>query len=187
MRTAGCFHHLRGALSMRHPSRKAFGLAEILLSTALMGALLASVAVAMHASSRSYTENTKITEVTQTARFIMSKMETEIRRCEDVGISGSTLTILPLIDASNLTKIEYEYTGGVLNYKRTVNGTVTSYPLLSSTDDVKLTSFTTNLVSGKDAAGNNCTISATMKMTFVCDGNSFTVTASAAPRRNQVY
>ena len=152
-----------------------------------MAMLLGSVAAAIGAGLQSYSETTKIAAVTKTGRFILSKMAKEIRTAEDVSSTSTTLTILPIDDGSGLTQIQYEFLNGVLNYKRTVNGQVTSYPLLDSTDTVTLNSFTTTLISGKDSNNQNCTVSATAKLTFSVGSNSMSLTVSAAPRRNQIY
>ncbi|MFB3891860.1 MAG: PilW family protein [Phycisphaerae bacterium] len=162
-------------------------LAEILMAMAIIATLLASVAVAMKASLSSYKANDEMAAVTQTARSILSRMDREIRTAEDVNWSSNTLTILPALDGSGLTQVQYVFQNGVLSYKRTVNGTTTAYPLLDSTDRVSLTSFTASPVSGLNANSQPCTVSMTTTLTFRIGDQTFSVTSSAAPRRNQRF
>ena len=121
---------------------RGFTLVEALLSLALLAMLLASVAVAVHASLQSYTANDRIASVTQTSRVILSRMMSEVRSADDVDSSATLLTITPPDDGSGLTQIQYEYTSGGLHYRRTVNG-VQSDDILTGdgADEIVISAF----------------------------------------------
>lgn len=169
------------------PRAQAFTFVEILVALALMAALLAAVAVAMNASVTSYGENQEMSSITQTARFVIARMTKEIRQAEDVNITSTKVSIVPIADGSGLTLIEYEFQSGSLFYRRTVNGATTASTLIDSTDTVKLLAFTPAAVAGKDASGNNCNVEISVQLTFSTGGQTFSVSGSAAPRRNQLF
>jgi len=167
--------------------KSGFTIIELLMATAIMAGLLTSVALAMHASLKSCSENDRMAAVTQSARSIMSKMSHEIRACEDISGTSTKLILLPVDNGTGLTQIQYEITNGSLFYRKVVNGVTTSYPLLDGSDRVKVTSFAVTTVSGKDAAGTTCTVNVTVKLVLNIDSQTLSVTASGCPRRNQTY
>ena len=175
--------------SRRHGPRRPAGLSlvEVLLSLAITGMLLGAVAFAMQGSFDSYRENDEISAVTATARSILSKMAHEIRASDETSCTGTSVSILPVADGSGLTRIDYTYSNGNLNYVRTVSGTATTYPLIVSTEKVKLTSFTPSATAGLDVANNNCNKVIKLNLTFTVGDQTFNVTTSAAPRRNQLW
>jgi prepilin-type N-terminal cleavage/methylation domain-containing protein len=162
-----------------------FSLIEVLISLALLAALLTAIAYAMQGSASSYSQNDEISAMTQTARSVLSKMAHEIRASNDTSFTGTHITIFPIASGSGLTQIEYNYQNGNLNYITTVNGVVTSYPLITSTEKVRLSAFTVARTQGVDANNTACTAVLTASMTFTAGRQTFNVTASAAPRRNQ--
>lgn len=163
-----------------------FSLVEILISLALMAALLTSVAAAIQASLQSYRENETITEASQTARSCLARMMREVRTADEVDSTSARLTILPPADGSGLTQIQYELSGGALYYRRTVGGTTTSQALLAATDDVRISSFNISRVTGS-SGGTTYTKSITARIGLAADGQNFYTTASASLRRNQEY
>lgn len=161
-----------------------FTLVEALLALTLLAMLLASVAVAIHASLQSYTANERIASVTQASRVILSRMMSEVRAADDVDSSGTQLTIWPPADGSGLQKIQYEYIDGKLHYRRTVNG-VQSDDILTGdgADEIAISTF--SIVREDSSKG----VPLSVKVRLVLDRGpaSFAVTASAAIRRNQQY
>jgi prepilin-type N-terminal cleavage/methylation domain-containing protein len=175
---------------MAPPKNKTgFTLVEILLSIALLGMLLTAVAAAMHASFQSYDQNDKLASVTQVARSILDRMTREIRTAIDIDPNSTStrLGIQPPAD-SGVQRIEYEYTGGALYYRRTIGGVTTSQALLSPTDDVRVTSFLVlSRETGQDWQGYTCTKNVKIRLDLLVDSQALSLTASGVLRRNQVY
>lgn len=168
--------------------RHGLSIVEMLIALALVAALLTAVGAALHASIQSYSENDELAAVTQSARSIMNRMAKEIRSSEDVSSTSTSLTILPAADGSGVQEIKYELAGGKLNYHVKTAGTWATHVLLGDTDDrVRVTAFSVNRVMGTDATGQACTKTASVKLTFAIDNQSFTLTASGSPRRNQLF
>lgn len=162
----------------------AFTLAEAILALAILAMLLASVAVAVHASIQSYTENDRIASVTHASRIILSRMMAEVRSAADVNSSDTQLTITPADDGSGLQQIQYEYTGGLLHYRRTVNGVQSDHVLLGDgADGIVISAFS---IVREDSNGG-VPLSVKVRLVLVRGTASFAVTASAAIRRNQEY
>jgi len=171
----------------RDATRGGFGLIELLLSLAIMAMLLAAVSAAIHTSLKSYQENQKIAAVTQSARSILDRMMRDVRTAAAVDSAATELTIIPPDDGSGLEQLKYDFTGGVLYYRRTVSGQTTSHVLLGSGDEVTVSDFTVTREVGQDWQGTPCTKSITASLSLAAGGYTFSVTASAAPRRNQLY
>lgn len=168
-------------------SKSGFSILELLIALTLMAALLTSVGIAMKASFQSYSENEKIAAATQAGRSVLGRITNDIRTAEAVDSTSTQVSIIPPDNAEGVQLIQYEFDGGTLYYRRTVNGTTTSYVLLGGNDDVTVSSFNVDREVGVDWQGNNCTKSITLQVTFVVDDRTLSLTASADPRRNQIY
>lgn len=171
------------------PSRKtrAFTVVELLLAAAIMAMLLASVAIAMHASLMSYRENEKIAETLQVARVVLSRITSELRTAEAVDCGSQWISIIPPVNPENVTEIEYELDGGTLYYRRTVSGQEVTQAFISSDEDVQIEQFAVSSETDVDGEGITYTKSLTVKMTLRSGDNRFSLTASACPRRNRTY
>lgn len=168
--------------------KSGFTIAEMLMALTILAMLLSAVAIAMHASLQNYDENTKIAQLTQTARVVLNRMMSEIRTTDAVDSASQRVTIIPpQPDPGNLTEIEYELDDGVLYCRRTVNGTRTSEPLIASDDDVQVAGFTVTRETGIDGDEVEYTKSVTVQLDLQSGDNTFSVTASAYPRRNLQY
>ena len=176
---------------MRATSNKGFTVLEMLLSVTVLAMLLAAVAVAVHGSLTNSAENAKIAAATQAARFALNRIMRDIRTAAAVDeYAGSTkVTIVPPEDGSGTQQIQYEYDAGqrTLLYHVTVNGSKTTHTLFGGQDDVTVRSFHAIYELGKDWQDLDCTRSVTVRIEFEVDNQTFAVTASAAPRRNQLY
>ena len=162
----------------------AFTLAEAILALAILAMLLAAVAVAVHASMQNYTENERIASVTQTSRVILSRMMAEVRSAADVDSSDTQLTITPAEDGSGLQQIQYEYTGGKLHYRRTVNSVQSDHILIGDgADGIVISAF--SIV--REDSDEGVPLSVKVRLVLVRGAASFAVTASAAIRKNQEY
>ena len=167
-------------------ARRGLTVVEMLISLALMAALLASIAGGMYASMRTFEENDDMAAVSQSSRYILNRMTSEVRTADAVDASSPTLLrIIPPPNVENIAMIEYQFSSGTLIYKRTIAGVTTSSVLLDTAGDVQIKSFTATPVLGPDSQGVTCTKSVTIRMELQAGNKTFPMTASASPRRNQ--
>lgn len=172
----------------RRSNNTGFTLVEILLAVAIAGLLMAAVGTAFHASMTSYRENQKIAAVTQAARSVLNRMMRDIRAAAAVNVQPLQVAIVPPEDGSGTEEIryEYDYDNQGLYCRRTVGGITTSYPLLGG-DGIEVITFCATSELGKDWQGVPCTKSVTVRLEFRIGGQTCDVTATASPRRNQLY
>lgn len=165
------------------------GMVEMLIALAISAMLLGSVALAFHASLNSVDENQKIASATQNARVVLNRMMTEARRAVDVECTAQRLRILPPADGSGLTLTEYEFipATGIMWYRQTINGTQTSYPILTPDDGVQINGFNISYSYGQDYQGQLCTKVMTAWLDLQVGQNKFAVTTSISPRQNQEW
>jgi len=173
---------------MARRNTNAFTLVEMLLALGLTAALMAAVGAAIHGSLSSYRENEQMARATQAARSVMDRITRDIRAAEAVSVTSFEVTIIPIDDGSGTDEIryEYDYQTRILTYYRTVDGVTSSYPMLGA-GDVELTMFYAMSELGKDWQKVPCTKNVTLRVEFAVGGEITRVTASAAPRRNQLY
>lgn len=172
---------------MRHRHTSAFTLFEALIALSITAMLLASVATVFNASLTSYRENDTLAEVTQTARVTLDRIMRDVRRADDVNYTATQITIFPVSDGSGLQQIQYDYVGGTVWYRKTVNGATTSYPVLTGTDTVAVVLLSVTGQAGKDYNNVNCTKAVTLRLDLKSKNQTLSLTASGSPRRNQVY
>lgn len=169
-----------------------FTLVELLLGLAISAMLLAAIAAAVHASLMSYQENEKSASLTQTARAVLNRLVNDVRTAQAVTSTETSLTIIPPDNGSGITEVQYDFTGGQLLYRVTQNGTQSSHVLVdgpagAGANEAQISAFTVLREVGLDWQGFECTKSATVRLVLSIDGDTFGVTATAAPRRNQTY
>ncbi len=175
-----------------------FTVVELLLAVAIMAMLLASVAIAMQAALGSYRENEKIAEVMQMSRAVLNRMMSEVRTADAVNsespqhisIIPPLNSIIPPLNSEHVTEIEYELVDGALYYRRTVNGEEVTQTFISSDENVQIQFTVTTppeLGTAVDEEGVTYTYikSVTINLTLSSGSNTFKLTASACPRRNQ--
>ncbi len=165
---------------------RAFTLVEVLLSIAITAMLLTALGAAVHTSVQGYTENEKISNMTQSGRTVLARIVRDIRTCDAVDANSTLITIIPA-DANGPQQVQYEYTGGLLYYRRTVNSVTTSSVLLGSGNNVSISSFTISRTTGADWKNLSCIKDISLKLVLNVGGQTMTVTASASPRRNQTF
>ncbi len=166
---------------------KGLTVAEMLIALALLAALGGAVAAASHAFLQAHSENVRLADLAQRGRVVLKRLAGETRTAVAVDIGTSRLTIAPAPNGEGLTQLEYELDGGTLYYRRTVNGTETSYPLVDAAGDVRVGTFSVSRVTATDKDGVQYTRSVTVQLTLTdADGrNSLPVTTTATLRRNQ--
>ncbi len=171
---------------VKYRSIGAFTLIELLLALSLLSTLMVAVGVAVDASLYSYAENEKIADFNQVARVILTRMSHEIRTAAAVDSTDSEITIIPP-GGGDVTQIQYAFEGGTLYYRRTTGSGMTESVLVAGDENVHLTTFYVIRETGLDWQGLSCTKSLTIRMGFTSGGETFWITASASPRRNQLY
>jgi type II secretory pathway pseudopilin PulG len=162
-------------------------LVEVLLSLAILAALMAALGVAVHASLASYRENDKITSSTQAARAVLERLSRDIRTAAAVDAQTDTVTIIPPDTGSGIQQVQYEYdsANGQILYRVTANGQTTSHVLLGG--NVEVTAFSVTTLMGQDWQGLTCIGRLTIRIGLSVDNQTIDVTSSVAPRRNQLY
>lgn len=166
--------------------RRAFTLAEILLAMAILAVLLTAVAAAMQASFKGYKDNDRLAAANQAARSVMNRITRDIRSCYDAQTTATSVSIVT--NSTGLTVIKYELINQALHYSKT--GIATSILLGDGNDRIKVTDFSacSDQNTGHDSKGRPCSTWVMVSMTIVVDNvQSFTLTATADPRANQLY
>ncbi len=163
-----------------------FTLMEALITLAIMAVLMAALGTAFSASMTSFQENQRIATASQTARAVLQRMMGEIRTCAAVDANSASITILPP-DANIVQRIQYRYdpANKRLTYVRRIGGTDYSYTACG--EDGSLKAFTVTTTTGQDWQGITCIKNVRVAMTLQFGPQTFQVTASASPRRNQVF
>jgi len=161
----------------------AFTMVELLISLAITGLLLASVAVGAHAYLKSCKDNERIVSLTETSRLVLSRMMVETRAAADLDSTATQLTITPIDDGSGLEQIQYEYINGQLHYRRTVYGQQSDQVLIGDGDEITINEF--SVLREDDPEG--VPVSVKVRLVLTLDNESFHLTASAVIRQNQEY
>jgi len=111
-------------------------------------------------------------------------MMVEARAAADLDSTATQLTITPIDDGAGLEQIQYEYTGGQLHYRQTVNGQQTDQVLIGDgSDNITISEF--SVLREDDAEG--IPVSVKVRLVLARDNESFPLTASAVIRRNQKF
>jgi len=176
----------------RRRATGAFSVVEVLLSVTILAVLVSSMAVAFQASLRNCEENDQIASATQTGRSILNRVTTQIRGAQaiDLDVSYGELVILMPTVGSDQRQVRYSFDADnqVLNYEERINGVLTEQQvLLGNGQDVQVVNFHATIQIGKDWQGVTCAKSVMAFLTFQQDGRQTSVSASASPRRNQIY
>ena len=163
-------------------SNAGFTLVEVLLSLAIMGMLLAAVALAFNASAVNYNENEAMFKAMNTARQALLRITTEIRTAQSValigggagGADGNTQCSMITADSRNIT---YRYNSGNNTLYLDDNTTSSNYVLCTN---VTAMTFNRATVPDEPTAIRNVRIS----MTVSVDTLSQTLATAAVVRRN---
>lgn len=177
----------------RSPVRRAFTIAEVLISLTILALLISSMAVAFQASLRNCEENERLAAATQTARSLMNRITAHVRAAQAVelwGPSDELVILCPEDGSGDERQVRYygDYDSHTLRRELKVNGVATEdVPLLGDTEDFEFSSFHAEIQVGQDSQGQDCAKSVTVWLSFQQDGRTISLTNSASPRRNQTY
>jgi len=164
-------------------SKDGFTLVEVLLSLAILGMLLAAVALAFNASAVNYSENEAMFKAMNTARQALLRITTEIRTAQDVALIGTGPGDDPL-DNSQCSMhtpdgrdITYRYDSGDNTLYLDDNLASSSYVMC---ENVTAMTFERAYVPDDPSAVRSVCIS----ITVAADGLSQTLATAAVVRRN---
>lgn len=171
---------------MKRPARtRAFTLVEVLMALAVMGLLLSSLGVAVHASLLSYRENEKTARATQLARVVLTRMMREIRTCTDADSTSTTLTITSPNDGSDLQQVIYQVNNDSLICCRTEqDGTTNTSTLIGP---IYGTSVQSMAILREVDGQSGEPMSVTVRLNLAVDDHTFDVDASARLRKKQTF
>jgi len=160
-------------------SKDGFTLVEVLLSLAILGMLMAAVALAFNASAVNYSQNEAMFKAMNTARQALLRITTEIRTAQDVALIGAgdpdnSQCSMHTADGSDIT---YRYSSGDNTLYLDDNDTSSSYVMC---DNVTAITFDRATVPDDPSAIRSVRIS----MTVSADDLSQTLVAAAVVRRN---
>jgi len=152
-----------------------FTVIEILVVLMILGMLLASMAVAFHASSMSYRQNEEMYRAMATARGALLRITTDIRTADAVAVSE------PAGQCSMITAgggdITYLHNSGDNTLYLVDNATSTNHVLCN---DVTSITFTRAAVPGDPGKIRNVQIS----MTVTAGSNPQTISTAAVLKKN---
>jgi prepilin-type N-terminal cleavage/methylation domain-containing protein len=164
-----------------------FTLVEGLMSLAILAVLLAALGTAVYASMESFRENERVATSSQTVRGVLQRMMREVRTAAALDANSGSITIIPPDDGSGLQRIQYQYdpAAKVLNYRKTIGGQTYSY--VACGEGGTLTQFSVSTQTGMDWQGLTCIKGVRVTLGLKLGPETFTVTSSASPRRNQTF
>ncbi|MCD4823570.1 MAG: prepilin-type N-terminal cleavage/methylation domain-containing protein [Phycisphaerae bacterium] len=165
-------------MTKKHFSR-AFTLVEVIIAITITGIILAALATALSGSLTVYDGNNQIAAINQAARVIMDRMGREMRMADNVDCSANLLKIYPDGPTDPYLQYSLNTDTGVFSYIQ--DGT--SHELLGSEDDVSVQSFTIDLTQVLEESTLYTTL-ARIKLVLLIDGQSYSFTTSAVPRKN---
>jgi len=165
---------------IRHPSKTAFTLVELLIALAITAILLTAVAVAFNASVINYTENEKIYKAINTARQAMFRITSQLRTAtavvSDPNAPANECTFITA-DGQDLT-YRYDASAKILYLITNDDTTDPDYKLC---ENVEAMTFTKNVVV-EDMVTKVRSVQ--MAITVSAGGLTKKVAAAAVIRRN---
>jgi|GEM_PF-5584653 len=192
--------------TLKPHNRRAFTLAEVILSLAIMAVLMVAAATAMKVSMQGYDENDKVTRAMQGARATLERLTRQIRTAEaadftqtsepgthqgqPVTMDVTTLVITGPRDGSNLQQVRYVHripmggsSGGKLYYYYQEQGQGLTEPtlaMLGEEEDVDVESFDVTTVSEGSVTANT-----KVQFTLNVGGRQFDFSSAVALRGNE--
>ncbi len=178
-------------MARRH-EQPGFTLVEVLLSLAIMALLLTAAGVAVHASMMNHEESGELATAAQATRVLCERMARDCRTASAIDFSApdDTLRLVPPTGDHGITQIEYAFDAdqSALLYRLTTGEGTEEHVLIGGEDDIEVSAFYVMHQTEWDAEAEEWYVrNVTMELTFSVDNQTFTVTASAVPRRSQSY
>jgi len=163
--------------------RGGFTLIELLVSMLISSLVIVVVAGMTYVGTQSYQATQNIAELGQSARSILYRITREIRGASAVTCGENQMTIIPAETADGPDQIRYRLTDGVFYCDRIDGADQESYALLSSSDTVSVQQFVITISTQMQDLVEVTTL-VTVRLDFQAEGQTYSVTASACPRRN---
>jgi prepilin-type N-terminal cleavage/methylation domain-containing protein len=161
--------------SERNKFTAGFTIAELLISLAVVGILLAAVAVAFNASAINYRENNDIFNAVNSARQALTRITTQVRTADKVFVDGETEAQCSMETAQDPCQfIRYQYNSGDKTLYLETNGN--SYVLCKNVADMRFEKT--------KATNNSFAKSVQISITVAAGDTQRTVSAAAVVRRN---
>ncbi len=164
-------------------SKDGFTLVEVLLSLAILGMLLAAVALAFNASAVNYSQNEAMFKAMNTARQVLLRITTEVRTAQSVALIGTGSGDDPL-DYSQCSMITSDSRNITYRYNSANNTLYLDDNLASSSyvmcENVTAITFKRTTVPGDLSSIRSVRIS----ITVAADDLSQTLATAAVVRRN---
>ncbi len=171
----------------RKLQRRGLTLIELLLSLTITAMLMAAIGTSVNGALTSYSENAKISDATQSLRSTLGRITREIRRANAIACYSSSISIIPIPDGSGVTLIQFERGDDGKLYYRSTDGSGTQSYVLIGDGKVAVDTFELTSEMAPDNLGVYYTTRVTIHLQVIIDNKLHAVTASACPRRNQLY
>ena len=182
---------------MNTHQRNGFTVVELLIAIAIVTFLLAAMAFGLKSGLKTYDENDRLAQVTQTARMILTRIATEVRTAPGSsfwGVSSTSLSIpeCPTDSSEVPTIARYSFTGETLYYDRNINAYGIKPPLtnvlVGKNDEVRVTKFLVESEYDIDENnGNLIMLKVVVTLELECHGVTYPYTITATPRSALAY
>ncbi len=168
--------------TLRHTTKTAFTLAELLIALAITAILLTAIAVAFNASVINYTENEKIYKAINSARQAMFRITSQLRTADSVDSSAPVNECtFETADGKNLT-YRYDASAKVLYLITNDDTTDPDYKLCENVEAMTFTKDVVVVV--EDTVEVTKVRSVQMAITVSAGGLTKKLAAAAVIRRN---
>lgn len=142
-------------------SKPAFTLVEVLLSLAILGMLMAAVALAFNASAINYSQNEAMFKAMNTARQALLRITTEIRTAQEVYLLGETAEQCSLRTSAG-QNVRYQY--NIADNKLYLEADGNNYVLCENVTDMSFVRSTVTLLNPTRTVVRNVQISMTVSV-----------------------
>ena len=148
---------------------RAFTLAEVLISLALIALLMAAAALGIHAANQSHIYSEK-SDLLARARGVLDRIARDVRRAQSVAVPNDRSITITMLDDSTRTYAWSGIAGGAIALTVTDGGTtsavLTDDVQTFTVDDADQPTYSIHLVLAGDKATTEASITATPRKEF---------------------
>ena len=149
---------------------RAFTLAEVLISLALMALLMTAAALGIHAANQAHAYNSEKSDLVARARGVLDRIARDVRRAESVAVPNDRSITITMLDDSTRTYAWSGIAGGAIALTVTDGGTtsavLTDDVQTFTVDDADQPTYSIHLVLAGDKATTEASITATPRKEF---------------------